>query len=95
MKLQILPLTLTSLALFALSACQGAEAVEELGKIKDKTCSCEGDQACIDEATKMVEDWVTKYKDARGGDQAKAEEHMNAILECSPAVALAFAAAVE
>lgn len=89
MKLRNLSLSL--LAVFALTACKGAEAVDELGKIKDKTCSCKGDQACLDEATKMVKDWGSKYKDARGGDKAKAEEHMKGILECAPAVALAFA----
>lgn len=89
MKLQTLSLTL--LAIFALSACQGAEAVEELGKIKEKTCSCKGDQACIDEASKMAKDWTAKYKEARGGDQAKAEEHINGIIKCEPSVALVFA----
>lgn len=93
MKLQTL--AFTALALFALSACKGAEAVDKLGEIKEKACSCDGDQACIDEATKMAEDWVTTYKDAMGGDKAKAEEHMNGIIECSPAVALGFAAAAE
>ena len=88
-------LGLTAFALLSLSACKGAEAVDKLGEIKEKTCSCNGDQACIDEATKMAEDWVATYKDAIGGDQAKAEEHLNGIVECSPAVALGFAAAAE
>lgn len=82
-------------ALFTLTACKGAEAVDKLGEIKDKTCSCDGDQACLDEATKMAEAWVTEYKDAMGGDAKKAEEHMNGIIECAPMVAMGFAAAAE
>ena len=94
MKLHTL-LGLSLFALVSLSACKGAEAVDKLGEIKEKTCSCDGDQACIDEATKMAKDWVETYKDAIGGDKAKAEEHMNGIIVCSPAVALGFAAAAE
>ena len=94
MKPRTLSVCILALAT-TLTACKGAEAVDKLGEIKEKTCSCKDDQACLDEATKMAKDWVTTYKDARGGDQAKAEEYMTGIVECSPAVAIAFAAAAE
>lgn len=85
-------LCLAVLATSCLSACKGAEAVEKLGEIVDKTCSCGEDQACIDEATKMAEDWVRTYEDALGGDRAMADAHMQRIIDCSPAVALGFTA---
>ncbi len=83
-----------ALSLFGLTlgACGGAAAVEDLEALKTKTCACkEGDTACIDEAKKMAKDWATKHKDARGGDQEKAEKLMNELLECNVGVAMALA----
>ena len=86
--MRYLVILLLSLSGLAQSQANGLQAC-----IEDNNCG--NDQACIDEATKMAKDWVTTYKDAMGGDKAKAEEHMNGIIECSPAVALGFAAAAE
>ncbi len=76
------------LLLGALLACGGKAAIEDLEKLKDKTCSCKGDSACTEEAKKMAREWATKHKDARGGDQEKAETLMKELLECDMTVAV-------
>ncbi len=79
-----------------LSACGGKAAVEDLEKLKEKTCSCaKDDSACIDEAKKMAKDWAEKHKNARGGDQEKAEKLTMEILGCNMGVAMALTAAAE
>lgn len=76
----------------SLSACGGKAAVEDLAKLKDKTCSCaKDDAACIDEAKKMAKEWREKHKNARGGDQEKAEQLTKEILGCNMGVAMALA----
>lgn len=72
----------------ALLACGGKAAVEDLEKIKEKACSCKGDSACVEEAKKMAREWGSKHKNARGGDQEKAEQLMKDLLECDMTVAL-------
>lgn len=89
--------TLTGFALVAVAllACGGKAAVEDLEKLKDKTCSCKDDQKCVEEAKTMAREWVTKHKDARGGDAKKAEDLMQEILACNTGVGLELAKAVE
>jgi hypothetical protein len=72
----------------ALLACGGKEAVEDLEKLKTKTCSCKGDSACVEEAKKMAREWVTKHKNARGADQQKVEQIMKELTECDLTVVL-------
>ena len=70
-------------------ACGGKAAVEDLEKLKDKACSCaKDDQGCIDEAKKQAQEWVEKHKNARGGDQEKAEKLMMELLSCNMDVAM-------
>ena len=57
-------------------------------KLKNKTCGCSEDAACIEEAKTMAAEWVEKHKDATGGDQENAEQLMNEIVECNLSVAL-------
>ena len=80
---KLAPLAASLLVATALTACGGAAAVEDLQKLKDKTCSCKEDAACIDEAKKMASDWVSKHKDARGGDQEKATTLIKELMECN------------
>jgi len=78
----------------ALLACGGKAAVEDLEKLKDKTCSCKAeDKACVDEAKKMAQEWVEKHKNARGGDQEKAGKLAEEIANCSLDVGLELAKA--
>ena len=80
---------LTFGVLFSLAACGGQAAVEDLQKLKDKTCACEdGDDECIDEAKTMAQEWVEKHKNARGGDQQKAEKLAMELMNCSLDVAM-------
>jgi hypothetical protein len=79
----------------ALLACGGKAAVEDLEKLKDKTCSCKEDKACIDEAKAMAKQWVEKHKNARGGDQEKAGKLAEEIASCSLEVGLELAKAAE
>lgn len=79
----------TTMGLF-LAACGGKAAVEDLEKLKEKTCSCaKDDTACIDEAKAMAKSWNEKHKNARGGDQEKAEKLTMEILNCNMGVAMA------
>ena len=80
-----------ALALGFLTACGGAAAIEDLEKLKEKTCSCEGDEACTEEAKKMVHEWAEKHKNARGGDQEKLNKLMEELVACDPMVAMEFA----
>ncbi len=82
-----------ALALGFVTACGGAAAMEDLEKLKDKTCECGDDEACIEEAKKMAHDWAEKHKNARGGDQSKIETLMEEMTECNAMVVLELAAA--
>lgn len=82
-------------SIVALSGCKGNEAVDELEKLKNKACSCEGDAECTEEAVKMAAAWTEEYKDARGGDQEKAEKLAGEIAACNLPVALELAKAAE
>lgn len=84
-----------ALALGFLTACGGAAAIEDLEKLKDKTCECGDDEACVDEAKKMVHEWVDKHKNARGGDQEKLTKIMEEMAGCNAMVALEFASAAQ
>ena len=80
----------TSILGLALSACGGKAAVEDLEKLKEKTCSCaKTDAACIDEAKQMASEWAKKHATARGGDQAAAEQLTKDIVGCNLSVAMA------
>lgn len=80
----------------ALANCGGKAAVEDLQKLKDKTCSCkEDDTACVDEAKKMAQEWVEKHKNARGGDQEKAAKLAEELTMCNLSVGLELAKAAQ
>ena len=90
MKIQTL--IATTVMGLSLAACGGKAAMEDLEKLKEKTCSCaKDDAACIGEATTMAKDWATKHANARGGDPAVAEKLATEILGCSMTVGLALA----
>ena len=82
-----------ALALGFLTACGGAAAVADLEKLKEKTCSCNDDDACVEEAKKMAVEWAETHKNARGGDQEKAKKLIEEMTTCNPMVALELAAA--
>jgi ABC-type glycerol-3-phosphate transport system substrate-binding protein len=82
----------TTLLGLSLAACGGKAAVEDLEKLKDKTCSCaRDDAACIDEAKEMAAEWGKKHANARGGDREAAEKLTKEILGCNMSVALSLA----
>ena len=45
----------------AFSACKSNSAAKDLEKLKEKTCSCKDDSACLDEAKAMAKQWVEKH----------------------------------
>jgi hypothetical protein len=72
----------------ALLACGGKAAVEDLEKLKEKTCSCKKDEKCVAEAKTMAQEWVQKHAQARGGDQDKAQQLATDIAGCNLEVAM-------
>jgi hypothetical protein len=90
--MKIKMLIATTIMGLSLVACGGKAALEDLEKLKEKTCSCaKDDTACIDEAKKMASEWTEKHANARGGDQATAEKLTTEILGCNMGVAMALA----
>lgn len=73
-----------------LAACGGKAAMEDLGKLKEKTCGCaKDDTACIDEAKTMAKEWREKHANARGVDQEKLQATMTELTTCNMGVAMA------
>lgn len=86
---------LAFLGMFTLAACGGAKAVEELEALSTKVCECDGDEACLEDASKMADDFVSKHANARGGDQEKIESAMMEMTKCDPGFTLEFASKLE
>lgn len=73
-----------------LAACGGKAAMEDLSKLKDKTCGCaKDDTACIDEAKKMAAEWKKKHANARGVDEEKLQATVTELTSCNMGVAMA------